>query len=190
MEKRCCCIVGCERDFYALGMCELHWGRANDGKPLVDYKGEHGTADSRFVKFFDVGEKGECWEWKGGISGNGYGLFMDENHKSVSAHRYSFKFHFGAYPEKLVLHKCDNRACVNPNHLEAGDQSKNIKDAIARNRKQVPVRFGESNSRSKLTQEQVNFIKANPQMKHTELARLYGLSPNCIRGVRVGRTWK
>lgn len=48
----------------------------------------------------------------------------------------------------------------------------------------------EQNPRSKLTLEQAKFIKANPQMRRTELATMFGLSPNCIRGVRIGRTWK
>ena len=41
-----------------------------------------------------------------------------------------------------------------------------------------------------LTLEQAKFIKAHPELPHTELAKLFGLSPNCIRGVRIGRTWK
>jgi hypothetical protein len=89
----------------------------------------------------------------------------------------------------MVLHSCDNRRCVNPAHLRQGTGSENIQEAFDKGRKVQPVAYGENNPKSKLTEEQVRFIKNNPDKGNTEIARLFGLSVNCIRGVRIGRTW-
>jgi hypothetical protein len=103
----------------------------------------------------------------------------------------SYEVHHGPIPSGLlVLHSCHNRRCVNPKHLRVGTQSDNIKEAFEAKRKTQPIAFGEQNPKSKLTLAQVKFIKAHPEIPHTELAAAFGLSPNCIRGVRIGRTWK
>jgi hypothetical protein len=67
----------------------------------------------------------------------------------------------------------------------------NTRDAVARGlRKKVNRQYGEENPKSKLTLEQVRFIRANPTLGHKAIADMFGLSPNCIRGVRIGRTWR
>jgi len=56
---------------------------------------------------------GECWNWKNNIKKNGYGTL------TVHAHRLSFLIFKGPIPKGMVLnHKCKNRKCVNPDHLE------------------------------------------------------------------------
>lgn len=52
----------------------------------------------------------------------------------LRAHRVSWQIHFGPIPKgKLVLHKCDNKRCVNPNHLYLGTQGDNNYDRAIRN---------------------------------------------------------
>lgn len=75
-----------------------------------------------------------CWNWKGFISPNGYGWFW-MNNTGTSAHKASFiLFNREFIGSKYILHKCDNRKCVNPEHLFLGTQSDNIKDCVKKRR--------------------------------------------------------
>jgi hypothetical protein len=59
-----------------------------------------------------------CWLWAAGLTGDGYGAFWI-NGKTVLAHRVSYEIAKGSIPESLELdHKCRNRCCVNPSHLD------------------------------------------------------------------------
>lgn len=94
--------------------------------------------EERFWKKVDVRGADECWEWQGFVAPNGYGRF-----DGGLAHRFSWVLANGAIPEAndyspfgyLILHKCDNRSCVNPNHLFLGTQQDNIQDQVAKGRK-------------------------------------------------------
>jgi hypothetical protein len=69
-----------------------------------------------------------CWEWTGGRSAYGYGVFRSTFGESM-AHRASFVLHKGPLMKGMcVLHKCDNPPCVNPEHLFAGDRIMNNLD--------------------------------------------------------------
>jgi len=94
------------------------------------------SLDNRFWEKVDKGSNNECWNWLASQNGHGYGQICDGFCGIVSAHRISWEIHFGPIPEgKLVLHKCDNKRCVNPNHLYLGTQSDNRRDAVLRNSK-------------------------------------------------------
>ncbi len=72
---------------------------------------------ARFTAKYEVTESG-CWEWLGHLH-LGYGRFRYQG-KHFRAHRFSYELHVGPIPNGLVIdHLCRNKACVNPDHLEA-----------------------------------------------------------------------
>lgn len=185
-----CSVTDCGRDVYGRGLCNKHYIRLTRTGTTDDGPFAQEPLEKRFWKKVATGKLNECWEWQGAISKNGYGV-IGVNGKNQSAHRISYELNKGPIPDGMhVLHACDNRKCVNPSHLRAGTGSENIQEAFDKGRKKNPNLSGEQNPRSRLSLVQVNFIKAHPELMHTELAALFGVSPNTIRGVRIGRTWK
>lgn len=80
-------------------------------------------------------KKSGCWEWTGFRDVDGYGRFWPVTNKMWGAHRFSVLIHGGDLTAgPLVMHHCDNPACVNPEHLKVTNQSENMKDCVAKDR--------------------------------------------------------
>lgn len=126
-----------------------------------------------------------CFIWLSAIdSQNGYGL-LKINSVSKRAHRCSFETFKGPIPaDKWVLHTCDNKLCVNPDHLYLGTRRDNVDDAVRRNR--LKPRMGQNNGRAKLTDEQALEIM-NSADNQFVLAARYGVSQPSISWIKTGR---
>jgi HNH endonuclease len=80
----------------------------------------------------------DCWEWQGKMSPNGYGALYHKGTRYV-AHRMSWELSKGLRLGRyFACHKCDNRSCVNPNHLFPGTPMDNTRDMLAKGRQKKP----------------------------------------------------
>lgn len=131
-----------------------------------------------------------CWNWCASTNGGGYGQIWDDNkRRRIDAHRLSWEIHFGRIPEGLsVLHRCDNRLCVRPDHLFLGFQSDNIRDAWNKGR----LVFGQKQWCAKLTDDDVRAIRILRLRGHSLkfLATKYGVSQSTISLVARYKRWK
>lgn len=141
--------------------------------------------------------KSGCWEWLGDLHPNGYGYTTEyETRKRTHVHRLSFKIFKENIPKGLyVCHHCDNRKCINPDHLFIGTAKENMQDAKIKGRmdhvKLYAVK-GEKNPNSKIKEDDViNIRKEISEGKRcTVLAREYGLSSTVIYKIRDRESWK
>lgn len=119
-----------------------------------------------------------CHEWTACHLPNGYGAIQYEG-KKLSAHRVSWQLHNGEIPEGMhVLHKCDNRRCVNPEHLFVGTHQDNMKDRSQKGRAARPPQ-GDKNWAAKLigsTRTEAKSDWLNSSLIGQEVAKKFGMS--------------
>lgn len=128
----------------------------------------------------------DCWEWTGGKTARGYGVFYVDG-DPYYAHRLSWViFHRFDPVEDLVLHLCGNEACVNPGHLELGDQSDNLEHAKVHHGEDAFGIPGADHPNAKLTNEEAAEIReryATEALSQRALADEYDVSPTTINKV-------
>uniref|UniRef100_A0A6H1ZB63 Putative homing endonuclease n=1 Tax=viral metagenome TaxID=1070528 RepID=A0A6H1ZB63_9ZZZZ len=150
--------------------------------------------DERFWSKVNKDTPSGCWEWTANKNNKGYGRFTVDSYAGKQlAHRLAYKDAFGPIPKDgLILHSCDNPACVNPAHLRIGTHKANVADMDERGRRNPPHLKGETNPSSKLTDIQVIEIRRAyiAGEKRESIGPRYGLSPLSVSDITSGRAWK
>lgn len=140
-----------------------------------------------------VDKTGDCWEWTARKDAKGYGTFG----RCGKAHRFAWEAINGPIPKAEgihrigVLHKCDNPACVRPDHLFLGTQKDNMVDCASKGRMNNNAPCGEGNGLSKLKEREVLEIRAlfGKKIKRV-LAVEYGVSISAIKQILRRKTWR
>lgn len=142
----------------------------------------------RFLSHVDVKGEDECWTWQACLRNDrGYGNFWNNN-KNHRAHRVSWEIFNGEIPKDLhVLHRCDNRVCVNPSHLFLGTHQDNMSDMKKKGRVAI-----ENNGLAKLNYKKAKEIRARHNAGESlgYLSKLFGVTIPTIWYVIKYKSWK
>lgn len=126
-----------------------------------------------------------CVEWTGVTSNSGYGMISIATGVSRSTHRVSWFLHYGRWPEKALLHSCDNRLCVNIEHLREGTKGDNNRDTAAKRR----FHYGTDHHNGKLSDAQVVELRRRRDAGETlwALADYFGVSQALVSQIARGK---
>lgn len=133
-----------------------------------------------------VAKSESCWEWNSASDSSGYGRFH-YNGRLDSAHRVSWILKYGpVHKGMLVLHKCDNRKCVNPSHLFLGTHKDNMQDMAKKGRHGIPTHSNKLNSSDVI---QIYKLRDSGLLQR-EIALIFGISQKQVRRILSGENWK
>lgn len=127
-----------------------------------------------------------CIYWRAATHRDGYGSFDNDK-----AHRASFRLFKGAIPKNMeVMHTCDIRNCVNPDHLILGTHAQNMKDAAKK--KRMKPQLGEKNKFAKLSEENILTIRnmINNGTHFKKIAALFNISLTHVYYIKDRAVWK
>jgi hypothetical protein len=133
-----------------------------------------------------------CWEWLGRCSP--YGVVAEVRNLPFidkAAHRLAYKlYHNKEIPKGLLVrHKCNNKPCINPSHLELGNYQDNSDDKVLSGNQAKGTKIGVS----KLTEGKVKFIKNLLETKcytNKQVAKLFNVDVSIIIRITSGKIWK
>lgn len=151
-----------------------------------------------FFSLIRRGHTSDCWEWLGSKNRDGYGsvwFALGDRATTHGAHKVSLYLHTGIKPSdrsQEVMHDCDNRICVNPNHLRLGTHRENMADCAKRGRIRLGgVGRGEKHPNAKLSDADALSMRnrrANGE-KLSVLAREAGISNAAASRICNKKRW-
>lgn len=131
-----------------------------------------------------------CWIWTAHINERSYGTVTWKG-KNQRSNRVAWEIAHGEIPEGMhVLHKCDNKRCVNPDHLFLGTQADNMKDMRAKGREYFSK--GEEHYKTSLTEDGVREIRrlASQKVSTRKIAERFGVVAQQVNHIIHRRSWK
>lgn len=150
-------------------------------------------------RFWENVKKGsDCWQWQGAMMGRGwrerksYGIIAEgaPSEKNIPAHRLSWILHYGPIPHgMMILHKCDNRSCVRPDHLFVGTAKDNTQDMLRKGRDGIR---GSKCSWAKLLEYQIILIRrfAKEGASYSFIAEKLGIHETHVRSIIKRKFWR
>jgi len=140
---------------------------------------------NKFISKCTIGSENECWNYVGYLDKDRYDIF-----DGYRAHRIAYFLRNGKFDQShLVLHICDNRCCVNPNHLYLGNHLDNMQDRYDRNR----IANGENNGWSILTDADVlsilDMINDDQFTIVDQISEYFNCSNHPIYRILSGQNW-
>ena len=145
---------------------------------------------SRFLSKAHKDLETGCWNWADSKS-RGYGR-LKINGVFVTAHRISWAYHTRQDPTGLMIcNRCDNRGCVNPDHLYVGTDADLLQVKRERGRSGNGGLSGERNPRAKLTEMSVLKIRQRiaAGAYNVDIAKEFGVTHSMISAIRRGKAW-
>jgi len=125
-----------------------------------------------------------CREWRG-HDNHGYGIMWD-GALNQRVHRLAWELANGPIPAEMkICHRCDNRRCLNVDHLFLGTQAQNMLDMTIKGRRTQ----GESHGRAKLTENQVREIRVAPGPQRAIAAR-FDIAQSAVWEIKNGQRWR
>ena len=158
-----------------------------DGKTIVN------LSESDLRRFWSKVDmnNGGCWNWRSGKSKKGYGYFSVKPF-NLQSHRVAWAISNPTNPSSglMVMHKCDNPPCCNPDHLFIGTAQDNSDDMMSKGRHNPPR--GERCSQHKLDRESVAKIEEMLLLKtpQTQIAKLFNVNQSTISNIKRRKTWR
>jgi hypothetical protein len=145
----------------------------------------------RFQASYETDQATGCWVWKKKPRNDGYGRLKVDG-KMVTASRYSASKYLGFDLRSTlqVLHQCDNRMCVNPEHLFIGTAKDNMQDKVRKGRGNHFC--GESGNTNVLKQDQIPEILRLYANGHSSLkiGKVFGVCQQTVMNIINGKSWK
>ncbi len=141
---------------------------------------------------YTIDDASGCWNWHGNKFSHGYGQFKCKafHHNPMAASRASWILHHGPIdsPRTFVCHTCDNRLCVNPEHLFLGTAQDNVSDMVKKGRNSR----GASRPATSLNEDDVRSIREmrGQGLPYSAIARAFGISRSGAYQIAAGLSWK
>jgi hypothetical protein len=162
-------------------------------------KFEKQPLQERWINSYMISPITGCWVWTRDVAKVGYGRICVDGVRHYT-HRFAWTMAYGPIPEGMcVCHACDNKRCVNPEHLWLGTDAENMADKLKKGRQsrgesrretmRRVARRGETHADAKLTGEQVLEIRAS-DATNRDLAKEFGVSTSCIYAIKARINWK